>query len=104
MSSPTTDVKADAKPEVKPEIKAGPKMVKIKALHPIRVYTMAEDGEGKPIKVENVVQPDTEVEVTEAEAREFCDKTFDLGYTDIFGERDDRDIKKTFRTRAVRVK
>lgn len=71
------------------------KMVKIKAIHPIRV------GQGVE---EQVVTPGNIAMVTEEEAREFCDKKFDIGFKDTFGNRHPSEAQKKTVIRAERVK
>lgn len=95
MSSPTTDLKASDASNIPTE---APKknLVTIKAVYPIRLTE--KDGSEKIVSVGQTA------DVTEEQAKEFCDTKFDLGYTDTFGERDERDIKKTIVSRAVRVK
>lgn len=65
------------------------KLVKIKALHPIRIG-------------ENVVPPDSIIEVSESLAREFCDKGFENGFN-FAGERTGRGIDRGTVYRAVRI-
>lgn len=70
------------------------KMVKIKTIYPIRVM---REGAEVIVKEGNVV------EVTEDEAKEFCDKEFKLGYKDIFGNVDPHAFKPKNAKRAERV-
>lgn len=70
------------------------RMVKIKALQPIRLTR--EGGE-------KIVAPGQTAEVTEDEAREFCDKKFDIGVRDYFGNSDKKALKNTVVKRAERV-
>jgi hypothetical protein len=71
------------------------RMVRIKAIHPIR--TMKGD-------VEVITTPGNTVEVTEDEAKEFCDRPFDIGYKQAFGNIDPSMARKTVIHRAERVK
>lgn len=71
------------------------KMVKIRAKSPIRIM---KEG------VEHVIQPGEVADVSDAEAKEFCDKKIDIGYKNTFGNRHPSDIKKEFVVRAERVK
>jgi hypothetical protein len=70
------------------------KMVKIKAIYPIRVM----DG-----KNEKIITEGSTCEVTEEEAKEFCDKEFNTGYRDVFGYSDPRAVKPVVAKRAVRL-
>lgn len=91
MSSPeikdpkTTENVAPAKTKLK--------MVKIKALCPIRLSS--EDGQ------EHVINEGTEAMVTEEEAKFFCDTRFAIGHKDFSGYR--TAARETLATRAVRV-
>lgn len=76
--------------------KSTTQMVKIRAKSPIRLYDENKN--------EIIVNPGEETEVTEAQAKEFCDKQIDIGYKNTFGERDKRDIQRTMVIRAERVK
>lgn len=55
------------------------KMIKAKTLHPVRLM---RDGS------ETIVKEGTPVELTEEEAKEFCDKDFEIGHRDVFGYQD----------------
>lgn len=57
------------------------KMVKIKAVHPIRLSRGGQVGD-------MVVTEGQTVDVTEAEAKEFCDKDFNIGHRNTFGYQD----------------
>jgi hypothetical protein len=70
------------------------KMVRIKAIYPIRL------GEGK---LEHVVTEGNVVSVSEEDAKEFCDKKYLIGYRDNGGYQT-RGAKETQVYRAVRVK
>jgi hypothetical protein len=70
------------------------KMVKIKAIYPIRV------GKGD---AETVITPGNTVEVSESEAKEFCDKSFNLGMKDTFGNRHPSEAHAKIVKRAERV-
>ena len=102
MSSPNPQQPNQTQMTTQPAQK---RMVKIRALAPIRV----DRGEFKGQPVEHVVQPGEVVEVSEAEAKEFCDKKIDVGYKGKmkgtgFGSHHPSDMQKTFVTRAERVK
>lgn len=75
--------------------KAQTRMVKIKATYPIRIMN------GKD---EHIIQPGTTAEVSEEEAKEFCDKKIDIGYKDTFGNSDPSLVHRKSAIRAVRVK
>lgn len=64
---------ADIKPQT--EMTNAPvaqvKMIKCKTVHPIRVKRDGED---------TIIAQDQEVSLTEAEAKEFCDKKFSIGH------------------------
>lgn len=80
-------------------------MVKVKVNHPIRVI---RDG------FESVISPDANpdkskrkavlAEITEDEAKEFCDKEFNIGFREVFGAIPAGDyIKPTVIKRAERL-
>lgn len=79
-------------------------MVKVKVHHPIRIV---RDG------IEQIIQPDqnadvskrkqTIAEITEEEAKEFCDREFDIGYREIFGNVPKGYVKTTIVKRAERI-
>lgn len=80
------------------------KMVKVKVLYPIRVTRTYKGKE-----VEEVVTPGTDkapriVEVSEEEAKEFCDTKFDIGMKEHFGPLERRSARRTSVVRAERVK
>lgn len=79
------------------------RMVKIKANYPLRVVRPGKDSDGKDVNVEHIVKEGTTTEVTEAEASEFCDKEFNLGYKNTFGNIDSNAIKQVKVKRAERV-
>lgn len=74
--------------------KAQTKMVKIKAIYPIRI------GEGKS---EHVVTEGKTVDVTEEDAKEFCDRKYSIGHREGSGGYQTRGAKETQVFRAVRV-
>jgi hypothetical protein len=95
MSSPDTSKNPETTKMTNPPA-SQVKMVKVKALHPIRVMKGGH---------EHIVTPGQVAEVTPEEAHEFCDKKFQLGHRDAFGNIDpmmDASVKKEI-TRAVRV-
>ncbi len=70
------------------------KLVKIKANTAIR---LTKDG------VEEIITEGKVVEVSEEDAREYCDREFNLGYKDTFGNFDPHSVKPKVIRRAVRV-
>jgi hypothetical protein len=93
ISAPTEDKKKGSTNMTKPP-KDQTTMVKIKTKHPIRLM---RDG------AEHTVTEGQVVEVTELEAKEFCDKEFDLGYRNSFGYIDGPTTMVTKTRRAERV-
>ena len=96
MSSP--DQKKDAA-LVNPPVNQT-RMVKIKAKTPIR--TMRKEGS---MEVEHIHQPGSVIEVTEEEAKEFCDKKISIGHKGQgFGNFEKQTVQERFVVRAERVK
>jgi len=75
------------------------KMVKIKAIYPIRVPKVVKGKE-----IEEIVSPGQTAEVSEEDAREFCDRKFNIGMKEHFGPLERRAARRTMVTRAERVK
>ena len=106
MSSPTNEngTAPNLQPAAAP-VAAKEKLVKIKVLYPIRRMINGVEHVHTPDQhIDPAKRRDVIVEVTEDEAKQFCDTKFDIGYTDTFGDRDKRDIKRTIVHRAERVK
>lgn len=80
--------------EMKNPPKKQTRMVKIVVKHPIRVM------KGKD---EHIVTEGQTVEVTEEEAREFCDKAFDIGHKGALFGNMSPDMPKQRIIRAVRA-
>lgn len=91
MSSPTTTDKNVSL--VNPPTKQV-KMVKIKTSQAIRLN---RDNS------ETIVPPGKVIDVTEDEAKEFCDRQFKLGMRDTFGNFDKNTVRPTIIRRAERV-
>lgn len=94
MSS-SDDNKSPATTQMNNPPKAQAKLVKIKAIQPIR-FGPKDDPK--------IITPGQTAEVSEEDAAEFCDKKFDMGYKDKFGSSEKRDAVKHIVTRAERVK
>lgn len=71
------------------------RMVKIKTIYPIRLKE--KDGSERIITEGNTAM------VTEDEAKEFCDRKFDVGHKNQFGNADPSDHSRMSVRRAERV-
>ncbi len=83
--------------------KAQVKMVRIKTLRPINIPKETQNDKKEKMIVDNVIVEGTELEVTEAQAIEFCDRVYPAGHdfegelTTASAERHKRTIKRAVR-------
>lgn len=96
MDSPDNKTQMTNTPKQTQMVSAdAPKMVLVRTNYPIRV--MDEKGN------EHIYTEGQEALLTEAQAKDFCDKEFDLGIRNYFGHYDERAMKTQKVRRATRL-
>lgn len=106
MNTNAEQTKMTAPPTDQTKMKAAEpvKMVKIKTIRAINLPSLVIGEDGKKSVVDNIIEPNQEVEVPENLAKQFCDTKFDGGY-DFDGEISAKSVAnhKVHIIRAVRV-